>query len=72
MQAKELIKWRKSNNYTSTELAQVLNTTYTTIYRWEHELRAIPPFLALTLECLEKKGGEQKPKGKKKKKEVSK
>ena len=47
--------------YTQEELAQILGTTKTTVYRWEAAMREIPPFLALALECLEKKkGGERK------------
>lgn len=59
----ELKAWRTKNGYTQEELAQILGVTKTTVYRWEAALREIPPFLALTLECVEKKkGGETKKK----------
>lgn len=57
----ELKTWRKRAGYTQEELAQILGTTKTTVYRWEAAMREIPPFLALALECVEKKnGGERK------------
>ena len=64
MQSEELKTWRKRSGHTQEELAQILGVTKTTVYRWEAALREIPPFLALTLECVEKKkGGEKKKQG---------
>jgi transcriptional regulator with XRE-family HTH domain len=72
MTSKELQAWRKKKGYTQGQLAKVLGVATQTVYRWENYKRAIPSFLHLTLECLEKKGGEKKAKGKKTKKEVRK
>lgn len=64
MMPEELKAWRKKNGYTQEELAKILGVTKTTVYRWEAAIREIPPFLALTLECVEKKrGGEQTKQG---------
>ena len=64
MTPEELKAWRKKSGYTQEGLAQTLGVTKTTVYRWEAALREIPPFLALTLECVEKKkGGGQKKQG---------
>lgn len=54
MESSELLKWRKRHKYTQSELAQKLGVTKTTVYRWEKAMREIPPFLHLTLKCLEK------------------
>ena len=66
MQGKELKNWRKNHNLTQMELAQHLHVDRITVWRWEVELRTIPPFLFLALEALEnrlKEGGERvKPK----------
>jgi len=67
MTQRELKEWRKKNEYTQEKLAQILGVTKTTVYRWEAALREIPPFLALALECVEKKGGEPQSQGKAKK-----
>jgi transcriptional regulator with XRE-family HTH domain len=76
MKAKELKAWRESKGYSQKELASILGVTIVCISRWENKARAIPSFLHLALECLEKKGGEIKSKtvlssikGKKTKKE---
>jgi transcriptional regulator with XRE-family HTH domain len=70
MTTKELQVWRKKNGFSQSQLAEVLGVTPLTISRWERGDRKIPSFLALTLECLERKGDESKAKGTKKKKEV--
>ena len=73
MTPKELKKWRESSSYSQSQLAKVLGVNVMTISRWERGVRSIPSFLHLTLECLEeKRGGEFKVKGKKKKREVKK
>jgi DNA-binding XRE family transcriptional regulator len=64
MTPEELKAWRTKSGHTQEQLAQILGVTKTTVYRWEAALREIPPFLALTLECVEKKkGGEKKKQG---------
>jgi DNA-binding XRE family transcriptional regulator len=64
----ELIKWRKNQGYTQSELGEKLGVTKTCVYRWEAGYRHIPAFLHLALECLERKGDELKAKGMEKKK----
>jgi DNA-binding XRE family transcriptional regulator len=62
MQGKELKNWRKNHNLTQMELAQHLHVDRITVWRWEVELRTIPPFLFLALEALEnrlREGGER-------------
>ncbi|MGO9613077.1 MAG: helix-turn-helix domain-containing protein [Dissulfurispiraceae bacterium] len=59
MTAKELKEWRLKNGYTQAELGKILNVNKMTVYRWEAEMRAIPSFLHLALECVDKKGGEK-------------
>lgn len=56
----ELISWRKSHGFTQTELGEILGVKKTTVYRWEKNMRIIPPFLHLALECLEMKADEFK------------
>jgi DNA-binding XRE family transcriptional regulator len=65
----ELKKWRRQHTYTQKELGKKLGVTKTCVYRWEAGYRHIPPFLHLALECLDKKGGKIKSKGKKTKRE---
>jgi DNA-binding XRE family transcriptional regulator len=74
MTSKELKAWRQRNNYSQSQLARNLDVATQTVYRWENDKRKITPFLHLALECLEKKGGKGKAKGKKmeKKREVKK
>ena len=59
----ELVQWRNKNNFTQTELGNLLSVTKTCVYRWEAGYRKIPSFLHLALECLELKGGVIKEKG---------
>jgi transcriptional regulator with XRE-family HTH domain len=72
MNSKELIKWRRRNNYSQSQLALALDVDVMTISRWERGIRKqIPSYLHLALECLEMKGGIRLIKGKKNtKKEV--
>ena len=59
MTPKTLKAWRKRNGYSQSQLAKVLGVASLTISRWERGFRGIPPFLHLTLECVEKKGGKK-------------
>ncbi len=65
MKPKELRAWRLKHKYSQIRLAEILGVATQTVYRWENKKREIPSFLHLTLGCLEKKGGDKKPKGKK-------
>ena len=49
---KELENIRKGLGLSREELARELKVTYTTVFRWETETRAIPPFLDLALDML--------------------
>ena len=69
MTAKQLQAWRRTNGYSQGKLARKLGVDVMTVSRWEREVTAIPPFLHLTLECLEKKGDELREKGTKTKTE---
>ena len=70
MTSDDLKKWRKRNGYSQGKLAKALGVISFTVSRWERGVRAIPSFLHLALECLEIKGGGEKLKGQKKRKEV--
>jgi transcriptional regulator with XRE-family HTH domain len=52
MTGKELIEWRKLHDLTQKELADLLGVRNMTVYRWECEMRSIPPLLPLALEAL--------------------
>lgn len=69
MNANQLIKWRRRTGYSQGKLSKVLGVDVMTVSRWEREVTAIPPFLHLALECIEKKGDEKQKKGMKMKKE---
>ena len=69
MHPDELTAWRKSHGFTQTELGEILGVKKTTVYRWEKNMRIIPPFLYLALECIEMKGDEFRDKGMRTKKE---
>ncbi len=71
MKSSDLIKWRQDKGYSQVDLAKALGVAPNTVYRWEKDMRDIPPFLHLALECMEKKkGGDSKPKGVKTKMET--
>ncbi|MFZ3137440.1 MAG: helix-turn-helix transcriptional regulator [Thermodesulfovibrionales bacterium] len=72
MKPSELTAWRKKQGLTQKGLAEKLGVAEVTIFRWEKAMRAIPPFLHLTLECMEKKGDELRKREMKKRKEVKK
>ena len=58
MHPDELTAWRKSHGFTQTALGKILGVKKTTVYRWEKNMRIIPPFLYLALECIEMKGAK--------------
>jgi len=58
-----LKSWRKRHGFTQTELGEILGVKKTTVYRWEKNMRIIPPFLHLALECIEMKRDEFSNKG---------
>lgn len=55
MDATQLQTIRESLGYTRQEFAELLKTTYTTIYRWESGLRSIPPYLELAVKNIKPK-----------------
>ena len=59
MHPDELTAWRKSHGYTQTELGEILGIRKTTIYRWEKNMRIIPPFLHLALESINRKRSDE-------------
>ncbi len=63
MHPDELIAWRKRNGFTQSGLGEILGVNKTTVYRWEKNMRIIPPFLSLALEYIEMKGDEFRDKG---------
>jgi DNA-binding XRE family transcriptional regulator len=66
----ELTAWRKGHSFTQAELGEILGVKKTTVYRWEKNIRIIPPFLHLALECIDMKGDEFRDKAMKTEKEV--
>ena len=70
MKSLDLIKWRQDKGYSQVDLAKALGVAPNTVYRWEKDMRDIPPFLHLALECMEKKKGGDLPKGTRTKKET--
>ena len=70
MTPEQLKAWRKNNHYSQSQLAKVLGVATMTVSRWERGVREIPSFLHLTLECVEKGGGEEKGKGRRTRKGV--
>lgn len=55
MDGKELQARREALNLTRDELAKELSTTSVSVWRWENGERAIPPYLSLALETIERK-----------------
>lgn len=70
MHPDELTAWRKRHGFTQTELGEILGVKKTTVYRWEKNMRIIPPFLHLALGYIEMNGDEFGDKGMKTKKET--
>lgn len=54
MDGQALKEWRESRGLSQTELAQKLGVNFITLSRWEREVQAIPPFLHLALQSLER------------------
>ena len=54
MTANELIDWRKRCGCSRMKLAECIGTTYTTIYRYEKGLRAIPQKVEKMIVLLER------------------
>ena len=76
MTGKDIKEWRSKCGLTQMELSTWLGVTWSSVARWEVEIRPIPPFLYLALEAIEirlRKGGEKsKPKTRSEGKEVKK
>jgi transcriptional regulator with XRE-family HTH domain len=51
----ELKAWRKKNQVTQQQLAELLNTTNISVARWETGVHPVPPFLELALLELERR-----------------
>ena len=58
MHPDELAAWRKKHGYTQTELGNILGVKKTTVYRWEKNMRIIPPYLHLALQYIEMNADE--------------
>lgn len=58
--ANELITYREKIGLTREELARELKTSYVTVFRWEKGERAMPPYLELALETIERKLSKKK------------
>jgi transcriptional regulator with XRE-family HTH domain len=54
MNGNELKEWRESQGMTQSELAVALSVDVMTVSRWEREARAVPPYLSLALETIER------------------
>jgi DNA-binding transcriptional regulator YiaG len=54
MKGSELLEFREKLGLSREEMARELKTTYPTIYRWETDDRAIPPYLDLALQTIER------------------
>jgi transcriptional regulator with XRE-family HTH domain len=55
MTIEELKEWRKRNQVTQKQLAEMLKTTTVSIGRWETGIHPIPSFLDLALAELERR-----------------
>ena len=70
MHPDELTAWRKRHGFTQALLGEILGVKKTTVYRWEKNMRIIPPFLHLALECIEMKGAEFREEAMKKERQI--
>lgn len=55
MTGAKLKTWRERKGLQQCELAQLLGVHAMTVSKWEREVQAIPPFLTLALETLERR-----------------
>ncbi len=55
MEGNDLRQWRDGQGLTQLQLAEALSVATNTVARWERDERAIPPFLPLALETVERK-----------------
>lgn len=55
MNGKELKDYREKIGLTQEQLAEALQVASNTVSRWERDDRAIPPYLHLALETIERK-----------------
>ncbi len=55
MTGKELKDYRERIELTQEQLAEALQVASNTVSRWERDDRAIPPYLPLALETIERK-----------------
>jgi transcriptional regulator with XRE-family HTH domain len=65
MTPEELKTWRMDKGFTQQELAEGLGVSNVSVCRWETGVRAIPSFLPLALETLERRKKEEAGKSKK-------
>ncbi|MBI5633911.1 MAG: helix-turn-helix transcriptional regulator [Nitrospirae bacterium] len=63
MTPQQFQQWRIDHDYTQAEIAEVLGVHYRTISKWEIGARKIPPFMHITLRCVNEKGGVQNTEG---------
>ena len=56
MEGNELQQRREALGMSRDELAKALQTTSVSVWRWENGERAIPPYLPLALETIERRG----------------
>lgn len=55
MSATELKDWREKRGLSQPRLAEILGVHAMTVSKWEREVQAIPPFLPLALETIERR-----------------
>lgn len=63
MKPEQLAAWRNYHQLTQSQLARLLGVSKTTVARWEIGMRAIPSFLGLALETIQRelpKGHQRK------------
>lgn len=60
MTGDELRKKREDLRLTQEQLATALGVAANTVARWERGERAIPPYLSLALQTIEREGGKKK------------
>lgn len=61
MTGEELKSRRKKLSFTQEEFANELKVATNTVARWERDERAIPPYLDLALETIERKNKTDRP-----------